>query len=69
MSNKEQSELPEWVLIEDRSIYDGWCCKLNLNTKEIVWRDAWCVERLSDEQKTELEFQWRKIYCNHAGTV
>lgn len=44
-----------WWLYEDMDIYDGWCLKFNPQTKEIKWRDAWFVKRLSEEKKKEVE--------------
>lgn len=65
MSNEIQNNLSQWIEIEDKSIYDGWCAKLNLNTGEVVWRDAWFVDRLSNKSKQDLEFQWRKLYYHN----
>jgi hypothetical protein len=63
MSNSFQETLPrQCIRIEDRSIYDGWCAELFLNTGELVWRDAWFVDRLSDKQKQDFEFKWKKAF-------
>lgn len=42
------------ILYKDRSIYDGWCAKYDTETGEVILRDHWAINRLSDERKQEL---------------
>lgn len=45
----------EWIFYEVSDIYDGWCLRFNPKTKEIVWRDAWFVDRLNQQKKDKVE--------------
>jgi len=49
----------EFIFIEDRDIHDGWCAKLNLKTKEIIWREAYFTERLDKKFKELWEYNFR----------
>jgi hypothetical protein len=43
-----------WIYYEDPYIYDGWCAVGNTITGEVILRDAYFIERLSDEKKKSL---------------
>jgi hypothetical protein len=45
----------DWVVIVIREVYDGWSLQFNQKTKEFKWRDAWFVDKLTDEYKKEIE--------------
>lgn len=46
------SELKEnYVLIEDRDIYNGWCAKYYPDEHRIEWRVAWFTNKLTEEFK------------------
>lgn len=53
----EQEE--DFLLIEDRDIYDGWCAKINIKTKELIWRDAWFTKNLDKRFRDLWEYNLR----------
>lgn len=45
----------EYVMVEDKSVYDGWCCRYYPDTKEFEWRDHWAIDKLTQRKKNEME--------------
>jgi len=45
----------EYILVESKTVYDGWCCKFFPEDQTFEWRDHYAVDRLSDERKQEIE--------------
>lgn len=45
--------------ITDPTLYDGWCCELNTQTKKITWRSAWFTDRLTESFKRVWEEKFR----------
>lgn len=56
--------MEEWIKYTDTSLYDGWVLEFNASTKEIIWREHYMVERISPEQKEEIELKISKYFIN-----
>jgi hypothetical protein len=55
---KSVNELPgdiwDWILYEEMKIYDGWCAAYNIDTGEILLRDSWFMNNLSEKKLEKL---------------
>lgn len=50
--------MSDFIYIEDRTVYDGWCCKFYFDERRFEWRDHWAVNKLSEHKKSEIERQF-----------
>jgi hypothetical protein len=50
------------ISITDRRIFDRISATLNLETGEVVWVGGWMTYKLSKQEKSKFELEWRKNF-------